>query len=266
MSLVKKAGLAGAGGAGRMSLARMPALLRHMGPVKSSSFRVARRLASSLRYGHAVRDYAEFGACHSIWIVGSESWIEAAAAELAAAIPLRGKTVILSDAWCDSHSSSALRAAGAHTASLNAVEETDHRVFVGEGHPAALRFLRGLLAAERRKLIEIRPASKALYFAGVQFGANLVLPWIAGAVEAFRAAGFSRRDATLVAQALGTRALRGYGKGGRRAWNASKADDLNRAIHRDLDALCAGGCDLAKLYESGIARARAFFEAESPQP
>jgi len=138
MSLVKKAGLAGAGGAGRMSLARMPVLLRHMGPVKSSSFRVARRLASSLRYGHAVRDYAEFGACHSIWIVGSDSWIEAAAAELAAAIPLRGKTVILSDAWCDSHASSALRAAGAHTASLNAVEETDHRIFVGEGHPAAL--------------------------------------------------------------------------------------------------------------------------------
>ncbi len=139
MSLVKKAGLAGAGGAGRMSLARMPVLLRHMGPVKSSSFRVARRLASSLRYGHAVRDYAEFGACHSIWIVGSDSWIEAAAAELAAAIPLRGKTVILSDAWCDSHASSALRAAGAHTASLNAVEETDHRIFVGEGHPAVDR-------------------------------------------------------------------------------------------------------------------------------
>lgn len=266
MNPVKKAGLAGAGGAGHMSLARMPALLRHLGPVKSSSFRVARRLTGSLRCGHAVRDYAEFDDCQSIWIAGSEAWIEVAASELAAAIPMRGRIVILADAWCDSRRPPALRAAGALTASLNTVEETRERIFIAEGHPAAVRFLRGLLAEDRRKVIEIHPKSKALYFAGVQFGANLILPWIAGAVEALRAAGFSRPDATLLAQALGARALRGYGKGGRRAWNVAKTAELHRAIDRDLDALRAHGSDLAKLYDSGIARARDFFEPESLQP
>jgi hypothetical protein len=128
------------------------------------------------------------------------------------------------------------------------------------------RYLRGVLSAERRKLIELQPSSKVLYFAGVQFGANLILPWIAAAVEALRAAGFSRQDATLLVQALGSRALRGYGKGGRRAWNAAKTAELHRAIHRELPALRAQESDLAKLYESGIARARAFFESESLQP
>jgi predicted short-subunit dehydrogenase-like oxidoreductase (DUF2520 family) len=147
------------------------------------------------------------------------------------------------------------------------VEESGERLFIVEGHPEAVRYLRGVLAAERRKLIEIEPSSKVLYFAGVQFGANLILPWIAAAVEALRAAGFSRQDATLLAQALGARALRGYGRGGRRAWNAAKTAALDRAIHRELPALRAqGSADLAKLYETGIARARDFFESESLQP
>ena len=265
MKFVKKAGLAGAGGVGRMSLTRMPALLRHLGPVKSSTYRVARRLTNALKHGNAVRDFSEFADCH-IWITGPESWIGDAFAELAATIPLRGKIVILSDAWRDSRSFSVLRSAGAHTASLNAVEESGERLFIAEGHPEALRYLRGVLAAERRKLIEIEPSSKVLYFAGVQFGANLILPWIAAAVEALRAAGFSRQDATLLVQALGSRALRGYGKGGRRAWNAAKTAELHRIIHRELPVLRAKESDLAKLYESGIARARAFFEAESIQP
>ena len=267
MKFAKKAGLAGAGGVGRMSLTRMPALLRHLGPVKSSTYRVARRLTNALKDGHAVRDYSEFVDCHAIWITGSEAWVGSSAAELAGSIPLRGKIVILADAWCDSCGSSALCAAGAHTASLNAVEETRERLFIAEGHPEALRYLRGVLSTERRKLIEIEPSSKVLYFAGVQFGANLILPWIAAAVEALRAAGFSRQDATLLAQALGARALRGYGKGGRRAWNAERTAELHRVIHRELPVLRAqGSADLAKLYESGIARARDFFEAESLQP
>ncbi|HEV8146678.1 MAG TPA: DUF2520 domain-containing protein [Bryobacteraceae bacterium] len=267
MKSVKKAALAGAGGTGRMSLARMPALLRHLGPVKSSSYRVARRLTNALRHGHAVRDYSEFADCQAIWITGSEKWVGgAAAADLAASIALRGKIVILADAWCDSRSSSALCAAGAYSASLNAVEETRERLFIAEGHPEALRYVRSVLSAERRKLIEIEPASKVLYFAGVQFGANLILASIAGAVEALRAAGFSRQDATLLAQAMGARALRGYGRGGRRAWNVAKTAELDRAIHRELPVLRAKDSNLAKLYENGIARARAFFEADSLQP
>jgi hypothetical protein len=73
-------------------------------------------------------------------------------------------------------------------------------------------------------------------------------------------------DATLLANALGTRALRGYGKGGRKAWNPAKISELHRVIDRDLEAVRARGSALATLYENGIARARAFFEPESFQP
>jgi predicted short-subunit dehydrogenase-like oxidoreductase (DUF2520 family) len=266
MTPLKTAGLASAGGASRLFLARMPALLRHLGPVKGPSFRVARRLVNSLGRGRAVRDFAEFTDCQSIWISGPDTSIESAAAELAAAVDLRGKIVILCETALDSRSSGALRACGAAVATLNAMLEARERTFVAEGDATAVKYLRSVLATERRKLIEIQPEAKVLYFAGVQFAAHLLLPSIAAAVELLRAAGFSRLDATLFANALGTRALRGYGKGGRKAWNPAKAAELHRVIDRDLEALRARGSQLAALYESGIARARAFFEPDSFQP
>ena len=57
MKVRKLAGLVGAGGVGRSFLARMPALLERLGPVKGTSLRVSRRIANGLKTGTGVRDY-----------------------------------------------------------------------------------------------------------------------------------------------------------------------------------------------------------------
>ncbi len=253
------AGLVGAGGVNQSFLARMPALLAQLGPVKGSSLKVSRRIANGLRAGFGAPDYLALAPCSLIWICVPETTLDCLAAELASAIPLAGKTVILCDTLRDSLCPSPVRMAGARIATLNCIPESREHKFVGEGHPVALAEVRKLLARDRRKLIELRPACKPLYLAGAHLGSQLLMPWIAGAAESLRSAGFPRAEAVSVVEALGSRALKAYSKAGDKAWDRSAAERLHRAIARDLEALRPIDNRLAALFSDGGDRMLRFF-------
>ena len=253
-------GMIGAGGVSRSFLSRMPVLLGRMGPVKAASFRVARRIANTLRPGHAVTNYAAMAPCDLIWIAVPEAGIDRVSRDLAAATPLAGKVAVLCGSTRDSFWPGPLLAGGARVATLNSVEESGERVFVAEGDPAAMRELRRVIAAEKRKLIELRAASKALYLSGVHLATYLLLPWIAASVESLRDAGLSRMEATHVANALGGRALRAYAKAGPKAWSPVAADRLRMSIARDLDTIRGVDPKLAALYADGVEQALRYFE------
>jgi predicted short-subunit dehydrogenase-like oxidoreductase (DUF2520 family) len=247
----KSTGLVCAGGVNQSFLARMPALLGRLGPVKGSSLRVSQRIANGIKAGFGTRTYEALEPCSLILLALPESNLDARSAELANAINLEGKVVVLCDALRDSFCPSPLRTAGAFVATLNCVPESDERVFVAEGHPRALSILKKLLEQDRRKLIELHPVTKTLFLSGVLLGAHLILPWIEGAVESLRAAGFSRTEATLAVHAMGSRALRAYAKAGRKARNDSAALELHQAILPELDALRRTDPHLAALYSIG---------------
>lgn len=259
MKLRKSAGLVGAGGLNQSFLARMPALLEQLGPVKGSSLKVSRRIANGLRAGFGVTDYAAFESCGLIWIHVPEDLLEGIASQLASTTPLAGKMVVLCDVLRDSLWPSPLRTAGARIATLNCVPESLERKFVGEGHPLALAELRKLLARDRRKLIEIRPATKPLYLAGVHLASHLLLPWVAGAAESLRAAGFPRAEAVSAVEALGERTLRAYGKAGDKAWNRVAAERLHRAVAQEFEALRRTDGRLAALFSEGGDRMQGYF-------
>jgi predicted short-subunit dehydrogenase-like oxidoreductase (DUF2520 family) len=237
MRLQKHEGLIGAGGVSQSFLARMPRVLGRLGPVKASSLRISRRIANSLRAGIGVEHYSAFEACGLIWICVPEPLVDRVTAELAEAIPLQGKMVVLCDVMRDSLLPSPLRTAGARLASINVVPETDERMFVAEGDNTAVTEIRKLLEHEGRKLIELRPAAKALYFAGTYLGSLMVLPWIAGAVESLRASGFTRVEATRLVQGLGTRAIKDYSKAGAKAWNHAEAHRLQAVLRAEMEAI-----------------------------
>lgn len=253
------AGLVGAGSVNQSFLARMPAFLEQLGPVKGSSLKVSRRIANTLRAGFAAPDYLALAPCSLIWIYVPENTLDRLAAELASTIPLAGKTVILCDMLRDSLWPSPLRMAGARIATLNYIPEARERKFVGEGHPVALAEIRKLLARDRRKLIELRPTSKPLYLAGAYLSSQLLMPWIAGAAESLRAAGFPRVEAVSVVEALGSRALKAYSKAGDKAWDRSEAERLHRAIARDLETLRLTDSRLAALFSDGSDRMLRYF-------
>jgi predicted short-subunit dehydrogenase-like oxidoreductase (DUF2520 family) len=252
MKSKKSAGLVAAGGVNRSFLARLPALVERLGPIKGASHRVSSRIANAFRAGCGVADYAALEPCETIWIFVPEQQLDCVTAELAASVPLDRKIVVICDAMRDSLWPGPLLTSGARVATLNSIPETDERTFVAEGHALALAELRRLLALDGRRLIEIKPASKPLYFSGVHLGAHLILPWIASAVESFRAAGFTRPDAVRTATALGTRALRAYAKAGEKAWNAAAAERLHRAIERDLETIRLTDERLAEMHSGRI--------------
>jgi hypothetical protein len=260
MKPVPRMGLIAAGGSTRSFLSRMPVLLGRIGPVKAASFRVARRVTNSLRAGEAVMNYSELAACNFIWIAVPDVGIDRVFRDLAAAIPLAGKIVVLCGSSRDSYWPSPLLGGGARVATLNCVEESNERLFVAEGDPDAMRDLRRVLAAEKRQLIELRAASKALYLSGVHLASHLLLPWIAASVESLRDAGLSRVEATRLANALGGRALRSYVKAGPKAWGSSAADSLRLSVARDLDTIRGVDPKLAALYAEGVDQALRYFD------
>lgn len=253
------AGLVGAGGVNQSFLARMPALLERIGPVKGSSLRVSRRISNGLRSGFGAVDYAPFAQCEIIWLAVPENALEAIEAELATAISLEGKMIVLCEAMRDSFSPSPLRTGGARVATLNCVPEMGERIFVAEGHPDVLTELRKLLSLDQRKLIELAPAAKPLYVCGMHLATDLLLPKIAGAVEGLRAAGFSREEATRVVETVGSRALRSYIKAGPKAWKRPSAERSHRAILREFEAIRLMDPKIATLVEDGYRSAVGYF-------
>ncbi len=257
----RRAGLISAGGVAQSFLVRLPILLAGVGPVKAASFRVARRLTNALQAGHAVEQYSELEKCRVIWVAVPDAALDRVARDLVVEIVMSGKMIVLCGSDFASHRPGPLRAAGARIATLN-VMDGGSRILIGEGHPAVMRELRRLATAEKRKLIEIHPETKCLYLAGVHLSTRLVLPWIAAALESFRAAGFSRAEAAGAAEHLGRRALHSYGKAGRKAWSAAASAELRAALARDLEMIREADTHLAALYASGIAQALRYFDGD----
>ena len=251
MKVCKTVGLVGAGGVNQSFVARMPALLGRLGPVKGSSLRVARRISNEFRAGEAIAGYADLKSCECIWISVPEEILDRVTGEIAREVCLRGKMVVVCGVLRDSPRIGPLRSAGAAVATLNCVPESGERVFVSEGQRAMLTELRKQLALDGRKLIELGPARKALYLSGIHIGAHLLIPWIAGAAESFRAAGLSRAEATRLVQALGTKALRSYGTAGERAWKQAESEAIARAIDAAMEVIRSVDPWLAALHLEG---------------
>jgi predicted short-subunit dehydrogenase-like oxidoreductase (DUF2520 family) len=258
---LRTAGLISAGGVSQSFLVRLPSLLAGIGLVKAASFRVARRLSNSLRAGHAVEHYSDLEKCRLIWIAVPEAALDRVMHDLALHVTAAEKMVVLCSSNFDSLRPSPLRVAGACVGSLNALDP-EARTLIAEGHPDVVRLLRKIAISDKRKLIEIRPAAKCLYLAGVHLSAHLVLPWIAAALESFRAAGFSRAEAAEAMVNLAGRSVRAYGKAGRKAWSATDASNLRTALDRDLEAIRAADARLAALYSAGIAQALRYFDGK----
>ncbi len=260
MKLRKTAGLVGAGGVSQSFVARMPAFLEQLGPVKGSSLKVSRRIANGLRAGVGVDDYSALASCGLIWIYAPENLLDALAAELAAS-QSAGR-----------QDGGAVRCAArqplAQSFANGRRARGDVELFAGiatsgSSWPKDIRrrwrncenCWRGIAAS----LIEIRPATKPLYLAGVHLASHLLLPWVAGAAESLRAAGFPRNEAVSAVEALGERTLRAYGKAGDKAWNRAAAEQLQRAVAEDFETLQQTDIRLAALFSDGGERMLRYF-------
>jgi hypothetical protein len=252
-------GLVCTGAATRSFLARQPALMSRLGPIKASSFRIARQISHSLRAGQAASHYSALEPCPMIWFAVPDSSLHRTLRDFVAQTPQHETMVVVCESARAGAAPAPLRGTGARLAWLHPVPESRERLFVAEGNSETIRALRRLLAEDGRKLIELKSGAMPLFFAGVHFASSLLLPWLAGAMESFRDSGLTRSEAAAVSEHLGARALRRYTRAGARPWSRKMAASLRYALEDGLEAVRRDDPRLAELYEKGIRVALASF-------
>jgi hypothetical protein len=243
-------GLIGQGSLALSYLARLPSLLGRVALVKGSNERTSSRLRNSLRAGRWVNEYREFAPCRVLWIAVSEDSLPQVLEELAGAVNLSHRLIILGDTLRDARSFKVLSRCGAYAATVMMMPQSAERIFIAEGHKSAMKELAEILEADNRKVIELKPGAKPLFVSGVHLSAHLVLPFAGAAVESFRAAGLTRGQATLAMQAITGNALRSYARGGDKALPRPHAEEMRKVLAEEREAMRAISVRLAELYDA----------------
>ena len=222
-------------GAGKFSDSPVRRLLRRsaqLGPVLWPSFRIASRMANSLRAGYAVREYTEIESCRLILLSLPDKLIASVVSELASA-PLcwYGKTVLLCSSWLDSSELEPLAALGASIGSLSLIPGFEDPCYLLEGDRLAIREMRRLRRENRVRLVTVERERKQLVLASQSCTGRLACALLLAASESLRHAGLSSAESSSIMEKQLQRTLRIYLRARR------KAIPETRHLSRQLRAL-----------------------------
>ena len=163
MKKPKSVALLAGGKLGSSPLARFWLLSEMLGPDKAASFRLASRIANSLRAGHPVQDYSQFDACRLIVISVPDQALARALEELRAApISWSGKSVLLCSPSRGSLDLREFSVRGASIASIAAIPGFQDLRYLLEGDKRAVQDSRPLLEHRERCCIVIERDLKPL--------------------------------------------------------------------------------------------------------
>lgn len=220
------AALLASGNAAASPVLRALATAQAIGPVASTSFRVASRIAHTMRAGRAVPSVDAFEACHLIFISVPGRAVDAAVAQLAAApFEWKHRTAILIGQ--DGERLAPLRKVGAVTGVIAAMPGFEERLFILEGERAALRELRPRLGRGVRIAL-IPPGARARFDAAITLAGHALFPLFVAADAALASAGLSRHLADPLLEKTVQRTLRAWLNARRKGWSTLDGPDATR--------------------------------------
>src|ERR1017187_4899698 len=255
MKKAKSVALIGAGKLTDSPLSRVYWLSDRLGPVKSSSFRLASRIANQLRAGHPVKDFEEFHSMELILVCVPEPMLPEVLGELAAApIDFNGKAVVLSSLWLDSSELREFSARGAAVGSICLIPGFDDLRYLVEGdRPAVLR-ARRLVEHRDRRAVPIERSFKPFYLAALTCTGSVLFSVLMAAGEALRLAGVPPADSSNILEKQVIRTLRSFVRSGRNALPSS------HELSRQVRALAATDPNLAHYMEQSTRLAERLVE------
>jgi len=255
MKKAKSVALIGAGKLTDSALSRFYWLSDRLGPVKSSSFRLASRIANQLRAGHPVKDFAEFHSAELILVCVPEPMLPDVVSELAAApIDFHGKAVVLCSMWLDSSELHQLSALGAAVGSICPIPGFDDLRYLVEGdRPAVLR-TRRLVEHRGQRAVAIERFLKPFYLAALICTGSVLFSVLMAADKSLRLAGVPPADSSNILEKQVIRTLRSFVRAGRTTLPAS--DELSRQVR----ALAAMDPNLAHYMEQSARLAESLVE------
>jgi predicted short-subunit dehydrogenase-like oxidoreductase (DUF2520 family) len=230
-----------------------------LGPVAASSYRVASRIANSLRAGTAVKDYSALAGCETVLVSVPDSVVSDTVAALReSGIDWGGMAALLYSARRDSRDLRGLRQRHASVGSLRLLEGVGRR-FLVEGDAGAVRAARRLVQDADGKTLELDPGSAVAYLAAVSFSSSLFTPLIEAAAAALRYAGIPPAEASRVAPMLFDRALRAHKHGGKKSWSGPLAVGDEEGVLKEAGALTARDPALGRYYRDACVFALEWF-------
>ena len=198
-------------------IGHLPRNPRLLGPVGGVSFRVASRIANTLKAGWPVRSLGEMNDLRRILFYSpAEHMLALAEALIDARIEWTGKSLVFCD--CDAGSSlvAHFRTAGASVARLRRCGVAG-RLAV-EGAAPALTWANGLVRELKRKPVLIAGGSEVLFDAAIMLGSGALTPLLDGAARLLRNCGLRDADAAQMAAGLFARTAAEYAHSGRQSW------------------------------------------------
>ena len=252
-----RVGLVVEGNATASPVLRLTSLADELGPVKSVGLQVSRRISNFLRAGYAVTEYQDLACAQLILLRLPDSQTPRIVAELCeAGLPFSEMAFVLCESWMPTDALIPLRRQGAQIASLMNVGPLAQNCFVVEGDLAAVRRAKRLLTRGHARVIELRPGTKALYFAADLLCTAITVPLFQVAEQALRESGVSGNDlVVLTAEWLELLQSR-VKKGGRARWGGPLAECSEAVANEHFRQLSVQNPDLAETVQDWLDLAR----------
>lgn len=222
MGLSYKYGVLGAGAVSASLIGRLPGKTRELGPVSAVSYRVASRIANTLRAGYPVRAAADLACVPCILFHSPSDQLETLCGLLEnAGIDWTGKSLIFCDCFVTAPVRHHFQRKGASTALVRESGIPGRIIVEGNaetGGGSALQTVHRLARELHLKSIEISPGAADLFDAAVTLGSAAITPLIDAAAELLRQAGIRDIEAARIASSLAEQTARDYAHSGKQSW------------------------------------------------
>ena len=225
MKRVHRIGLVTAGKITGLWIEKTLELKRHVGPVYSTSLRLASRASNTLlRTGFQTTDWEELRRCEAVLFFLPAKSLHAMVADwIMRGYELRGLRLVLCDDELALADLEHVRALGAQIAAVGPLPHSEQTRFVGEGDTLALAPVIRLLQADGLKFTRLGAGGKCKVRSAVSRLHGESLPMFARTVDSLRDSGLAPDVAVALAEKCFSSALRLYARNGRRVWAACPA-------------------------------------------
>jgi hypothetical protein len=255
-------GVIGAGALSKSLIGHLPRKVRQIGPVAGVSYRVASRMANSLRAGHAARSPDELSGVPVILFHAPDAQMRAIATLLEdAAIDWNEKSLVFCDCEAPVAILDRFRALGAGTAVARQFGIAGS--IMVEGAPPALGCALRIASDLKLRAIQIAPGTSDVFAATLTLATAALTPLVDRAAMLLRNSGLRDKMAVSIATALFERTIQEYGHSGKQSWawhvrgpeaeqieaEIAAVDEPFRSLFRQL--ILAGFADFEK--HSGVA-------------
>jgi predicted short-subunit dehydrogenase-like oxidoreductase (DUF2520 family) len=234
------------------ALMRFRGLPDRLGPVMSTSLRLASRVVNTLRAGYAASGYEAFETCGVILLsvpdVAAPGFIReiAAAGQYWTRKDWSQKFAILCSTLLESDALAPLAALGAQTASICEVAGFDGRLFLAEGDKAAITAVRPLIAGPDVKVVSVPGGHKTFYLAAAGCTGPLLTSLLICADECLSLSGLGVSEASGILQVQAQKTTRSFLSAGRKTYQ-EPAD-----LARQIAALRARNPAIGEFFEESV--------------